>query len=300
MRLDRSPKAAALLLVATTALLTGCSASDLALTRKACTQNRVACRLVLKELQDELNETVTPMQVERLSRDQAPEALLKWADSDAAHRSGGFTHSEGGYTYLVISGGDQPTGGWQVNLDRIAQVEGGYRVEASMVPPAGPSIDALTVAIGFFRVPALSGTIHFAVTGGVEAGGQPDEVQTLNLQAAASTQAPEALREWITSQRQLPKPEGKALTIGKETWIALSGGVRPTGGYRVEVERTFQENGTWIITARVVAPPPGAIVIQVLTTPTAYYKTSAINGPVEIRWTEPEGQTSSPTPSLKR
>lgn len=300
MRLPRYPKAAALLLVATTALVSGCSAADLAMTRKACAENKAACRLVLKELQNELNETVSSMHVERLSRDQAPAALIKWADSDAAHKSGGFAHAEGAYTYLAVSGGDQPMGGWQVNVDRVTQVEGGYRVEASLVPPAGPAIDAVTPATGFFRVQALSGTISFRVTGGVDTSGQPDQVQTLNLQTASSAAAPEALREWITSQRQLPKPEGKALTAGSETWIALSGGVRPTGGYRVEVEKTYQENGTWIIAARVVPPAPGTIVTQALTTPTAYYKTSAINGAIEIRFAEPEAQSASPTPSIKR
>lgn len=300
MRLPRYPKAAALLLVATTALLTGCSAADLAMTRKACAQNKTACRLVLTELENELNQAINPMQVEKLSRDQAPSALTKWADSAEAHRSGGFAHTEGGFTYLAISGGERPTGGWQVNLDRIVQSEGGYRVEASLLPPAGPAIDAVTVVTGFFRVQALSGTIRFAVAGSVDAGGQPDEVQTLSLQATSSTQAPEALRNWITSQRGLTKPEGKALTVDSETWIALAGGVRPTGGYRVEVQKTFQENGTWVIQAVVVPPPPGAIVTQALTTPTAYYKTSAITAPIEIRWTESQSQPQLQPPSLKR
>ncbi|HLO02401.1 MAG TPA: protease complex subunit PrcB family protein [Symbiobacteriaceae bacterium] len=299
MRLPRYPKAAALLLVATTALLTGCSAADLALTRKACAQNQAACRLVLKELENELDQTIGSLQVVKLSRDEAPGALVKWADSEAAHTSGGFAHHEGGFTFLAISGGERPTGGWQVNVDRVVQVDGGYRVEASLLPPAGPSIDAVTVATGFFRVQALSGAISFNVTGDVQTGGKPDEVQTLSLQAASSSQAPEALQTWIASQRGLPKPEGKTLTVGTETWIALAGGVRPTGGYRVEVQNTFQENGTWVIQARVVPPAPGSIVTQALTTPTAYYKTSAITGPVEIRWVDSQSSTQSP-PSIKR
>jgi hypothetical protein len=84
-------------------------------------------------------------------------------------------------------------------------------------------------------------------------------------------------------------PEGKILTVGNETWIALSGGVQPTGGYKVEVQKTTHVNGTWIIEASVVPPPSGSMVIQVLTTPTAYFKTGAITGPVEIRWSQPQG-----------
>lgn len=296
MRLDRSPRATALLLVATTALLTGCSAADLAMTRRACAANPTACRLVQRELNDELNGATSPTRVERLSRDAVPAVLSKWADSDAARRAGGSAYSEGGYTYLAISGGEQPTGGYQVDFPRIIQVQGGYRVEASVVPPEGPAIDAVTVVLGFFRAPTLDGAISFAVSGGVSVGGQPDPVQSLTLQAASSAQAPEALQSWIASQRSSPKPEGKVLTAGSETWIALSGGLRPTGGYRVEVERTFQENGTWIIAARVVPPAPGAMVTQALTTPTAYYKTSALTGPIEIRWNDLPG----PSPSIKQ
>lgn len=302
MRLPRYPKAAALLLVATTTLLSGCSAADLAMTRKACAANQGACRLVLKELENELNTTISPMRVERLSREEAPEALLTWANSDAATRPGGSAYTERGFTYLAVSGGEKPTGGWDVNVDRIAQVDGGYRVEASLLPPVGPAIDAVTVVVGYFRVPSLSGSVSFNVSGAdqVETGGQPDEVQTLTLQAASSDQAPQALQSWIATQRSLPKPEGKALTIGSETWIALSGGVRPTGGYRVEVEKTYQENGAWIIQAKVVPPAPGAIVTQALTTPTAYYKASAVKGQVEIRWIDSPSSPQLQPPSIKR
>jgi hypothetical protein len=298
VRLPRSPEAAALLLVATTALLAGCSAEDLALTRKVCAQNQTTCRLVLRELTDELNQTVDTRQVVQLSRAEVPEAVRKWADSAAALRPGGFAYQEGGFTYLAISGGQVPSGGWHLQLDRIVQVEGGHRVEASLIPPTGGAIDVMLVMTNFYRVPSLTGAISFVVNNQAGAVGNPDQVQTLSLQAASSDQAPERLKEWIASQRGFPKPEGKALTVSSETWIALSGGVRPTGGYRVEVMNTFKENGTWIIQARVVPPAPGTIVTQALTTPTAYYKTHALGEPVEIRWAETPDSPVQPKPAL--
>lgn len=299
MRLVRYPHGAALLLLVTTTLLAGCSAADLALTRKACAQNHSACRLVLKELEAELSAPLTPMQALPLAQDQVPDPLIQWARSESAAQMGGFAYPADGFTYLAISGGLRPSGGWEVQVDRVLQVANGYRVEASLLPPTGPAIDALLPAIGFFRLPQLNGTISFAITSGPDAVGQPEEVKSLTLQAAAASEAPAELQSWVAGKRSLAKPEGKVITSGSESWIALSGGQRPTGGYRVEVERTFQLDGTWIIQATVIPPAPGMMVTQALSTPTAYYQTNAITGPVEIHWTEAPNVTPL-TPSLKR
>lgn len=305
MRLPRSQQTAAALLLAVTAgLLAGCSTEDVAMARKACLQNKEACRALLADLNASLNPTVVPLQVETLSAIDYPKAVRDWF---AAHSTqvAGTAITEGDFTYLAIAAGIKPSSGWTVQIDRIVQVQGSYRVEASVVPPSGGVLDVMLPAGGAFRVERLTGNVTFAITDPastttnpaptikpdptIKPVPAPTPVESLSIQAASAEQAPVKLQEWVSSQRGLQQPEGKVLTVGNETWIALSGGVRPTGGYKVEIRNTYQANGTWVIEASVVPPPPGAMVIQVLTTPTAYFKTSAITGPVEIRWTEGQG-----------
>lgn len=289
MRLPRSQQtAAALLLAVTTGLLAGCSTEDVAMARKACLQNQAACKQVLADLNASLNQTVTPLEVVRLAEYDVPKALADWAKGEASAQVAGRALQTDTYTYLAISGGMKSNGGWTVQVDRISQVDGGYRVEASILPPVGPAIDAVTQAVGFFRVKRIEGAVAFVINPGSAPATNPGGVHTLSLEAASANQAPAKLQEWVSSQRGMKSPEGKILTVGTETWIGLSGGVQPTGGYKVEIEKATQVNGTWIIEASVVPPPPGSMVIQVLTTPTAYFKTGAITGPVEIRWTQPQ------------
>lgn len=55
-----------------------------------------------------------------------------------------------------------------------------------------------------------------------------------------------------------------------EVAVFLLAGQRSTGGYSVEPQSVqLVEDGTAVVTARIAAPPPGSMVIQVITSPYA-------------------------------
>jgi hypothetical protein len=302
MRTNPRTGLAALLLLSTTGLLAGCSAEELAMARRACAQNKAACQEMVRQLHEELNGGTTVLEAEALSADEAPEALVAWSKSDSAQKPGGTALQGTDYTYLAVSGGLQKSGGYIIQVNRVLQVESGYRVEATVIlPSAGGGVTgALTAPVSYYRVPRLNGPVTFQIGGSISLPNpKPNPVETLTLQVASADAAPAKLQEWVIGQRSLKQPEGKTLTVGGETWIALSGGLRPTGGWQVEIRRTFKENGTWIIEAAVVPPPPGAIVTQAFTTPTAYFKAPAVTGAMEFRWvetptTDPSGTIQNP------
>ena len=65
-------------------------------------------------------------------------------------------------------------------------------------------------------------------------------------------------------------------TIQGETYVLISAGQKPTGGYSIEVESATQvAPGTVYITARVIHPAPDAMVTQALTYPQVLLKLQA-------------------------
>lgn len=71
---------------------------------------------------------------------------------------------------------------------------------------------------------------------------------------------------WARNYRQDPPP---LPDFSLSSVVVVSGGERPTGGYRLEVVRAEKAPGNWVIEYVVHKPAPGSFVTQALTCPAA-------------------------------
>ena len=70
---------------------------------------------------------------------------------------------------------------------------------------------------------------------------------------------------WARNHREEPPPPD----FSSGSVLVVSGGERPTGGYRLEVVRVVKTAGKWVIEFVVHQPAPGSVVTQALTYPAA-------------------------------
>jgi len=80
------------------------------------------------------------------------------------------------------------------------------------------------------------------------------------------------------------KQGGDGLTVvesGGATYVLLSAGEKPTGGYSIEVQNVTESAGRIQIHAKVNEPAAGMSVIQMITYPTVIIKLPETGKPVE-------------------
>lgn len=97
---------------------------------------------------------------------EAPEQLVSWAESQRqAEESGSLVINDGAHTYVGVAGGLQSTGGYQLEIARIVAQDGGWLIEAHLVPPAPDAIVtmAFTNPVGLFQLPLLEGAVEVVV-----------------------------------------------------------------------------------------------------------------------------------------
>jgi hypothetical protein len=63
------------------------------------------------------------------------------------------------------------------------------------------------------------------------------------------------------------KPTGVAVHTDKRTYLIAALGMRPTGGYRLKIQRIHRHGQTVDVYAEEQTPPPGSLVTQVITYP---------------------------------
>ncbi|MBU8906608.1 protease complex subunit PrcB family protein [Desertibacillus haloalkaliphilus] len=82
------------------------------------------------------------------------------------------------------------------------------------------------------------------------------------------------------------KEEGgiERYTDQRHTYIILALGMRPTGGYSIEVTSIREKNDKVVIQAREIAPGPYDFVTQVITYPTKVVKLDRTTLPVLVIW----------------
>lgn len=106
------------------------------------------------------------IQVEAIAVTAAPSDVQNWAESQRnVEESGSFVITEGAYTYVAVAGGLQSTGGYHVEITQVVAQDGGWLIEAKVVPPAPDAIVtmALQNPVGIFKLPLLEGAITVQV-----------------------------------------------------------------------------------------------------------------------------------------
>jgi hypothetical protein len=77
--------------------------------------------------------------------------------------------------------------------------------------------------------------------------------------------------------------EAPAVDFATSMVVAVFLGTRPTSGYQVEIVRVLQEPSGLVVEYRERRPPPGAVTLQVLTTPFHIARIDRQDGPVRFR-----------------
>ena len=89
----------------------------------------------------------------------------------------------------------------------------------------------------------------------------PVEYEEVNLQ-----DIPDDLAKWVEANRKTPGIRFK--NVDNKTYILISAGEKPTGGYSINLESvTMVAPGSIYLTAQVISPPPDMMVTQALTYP---------------------------------
>ncbi|GGK27692.1 hypothetical protein GCM10010965_20660 [Caldalkalibacillus thermarum] len=95
---------------------------------------------------------------------------------------------------------------------------------------------------------------------------------------------------WIEEKLEQIRKKGGVLTVSDDThtYILLATGERLTGGYSIKVldaeERVENGKAYILVKAKELKPAPDAIVIQVITYPTAVYRLPKTDLPVKVEW----------------
>lgn len=141
------------------------------------------------------------------------------------------------------------------------------------------SADALTTVLGLLRDPSRDDVLKlYAGAGAV-------------VFAEVGREAVSAdLAEWAASL-SVESPRGfKAVANAEGTYVAISGGTAPTGGYRVQIADAVRTSEGIRLVAAVEPPAPDLMVIQVLSHPVGFFFLPGEFGKVEVEW---KGQPSS-------
>jgi len=106
--------------------------------------------------------------------------------------------------------------------------------------------------------------------------------QSVIVVAIPPKEAPGTLTAWVDSQRLADAPASQVAATADFTYVAISGGMQPTGGYNIAVDQVRRDGNGWVVQARVIPPPPGAIVTQALTNPVGFFKLPKLDGAVQV------------------
>ncbi len=106
-------------------------------------------------------------------------------------------------------------------------------------------------------------------------------------QVAAQALTPEAvppdLQAWVNSQGGAETPASAIVNHADTTYLAVTGGLQPSGGYRIEISTVTGRDGAWIVAARLVPPPSGKVVTAALTNPAGLFWLPRLEGEVRVR-----------------
>jgi|GEM_PF-6471871 len=95
-------------------------------------------------------------------------------------------------------------------------------------------------------------------------------------------EAPHTLVVWAAGEADSEKPAYRPFTTEANTYLAVTGGPQPTGGYKIRVERVVQEGNVWWVETRLISP--GGNATTVIDNPVGYFRFPKLDGEVRVRW----------------
>jgi hypothetical protein len=228
---------------------------------------------------------------EALSLDQVPAEISRWAEPLAKKKSTGIK-SHGRFTYLLVSAGQKPTGGWRVSVLNVQRSFGFTRVAAEIVPPGPDEMVTQAEAYPFqiVRVRKLNHRVSFTVidrSSPGQGGNATPKPSGKGVTAKVSFEnvdiqnAPQTIVTWVESHGTNAIKASK--TEGAYTYILVSDGMKPTGGYSVTVTDISVVNQQVVVKSKVTSPAPGDIVTMALTHPKALVRIAKTELPVIIQ-----------------
>jgi hypothetical protein len=92
--------------------------------------------------------------------------------------------------------------------------------------------------------------------------------ETIPVTRVREGDLPDEVRTWFNNIRRLDAmPTANTKEYGDKTYLYVSWGQRPTGGYEVTILEAVRENDEIVVRVRYSRPPPDAMVTQVITYP---------------------------------
>lgn len=86
----------------------------------------------------------------------------------------------------------------------------------------------------------------------------------------SETEAPPAVGEALNQMRE--QPGNRALVVDGVTYVLITAGEKPTGGYQVQISDVNEVGGRIVVNWRLSSPAPGTMTTQALTYPYSIIK----------------------------
>lgn len=107
------------------------------------------------------------------------------------------------------------------------------------------------------------------------------KVKEIPFKSITLEEAPPEIAQWVKASLSVELAQRR--DVGDKTYLLVTRGVKPTGGYGVAITRLVQEGESYVAVVQYSDPAPDAVVIQVLTCPYTLIETGRLEGPVCFR-----------------
>ncbi len=213
----------------------------------------------------EITPVETPVTYDEIKPSEVPDELQEWVEANRT-RQGIYHKTLGNKAYILISGGEKPTGGYYIQLDSITMVAPGSIYLTARVGSPAPDMMVIQIITWPFMLISVEDTEVQIVDGLIEDGMDLYEKIDFEVVDSKAISLNEALSEWVAKNHGM---SGVAYTrIGEDIYVYIGVGEKPTGGYSVEVQNVLHiKPDEAFVNAVLRSPDPGAIVIQAFTTP---------------------------------
>ncbi|MDN4595286.1 protease complex subunit PrcB family protein [Polycladomyces subterraneus] len=102
---------------------------------------------------------------------------------------------------------------------------------------------------------------------GTPEGKTPHDDADIPFHQESPQQLPVEVKKRWEEMQATGEPTGVAVHVDKRTYVIAALGVRPTGGYRLKIQRIHRHGQMVVVYAEEQVPPPGSLVTQVISYP---------------------------------